>query len=184
MSFKLQPCDVCIDVNEKMTPWAILERWALGNPHTHVRVFFGKGGPLTPVFYESVGRGVIFTNASDALGQKMVVMRLHEVYEPHVDDIKKQMFEIATDPQSQYDYACIPGLVVPRLICEKLGIPLPLRYQRNPIYVCSEAAAEPFWRVEIEVLPRDVIPLPHDFLFSPVLHKAEEGTLSESWLAG
>jgi hypothetical protein len=184
--FKLQPVDVCVDVNEDKDPYHVLERWALGNPYTHVRIYFGQltflGRPSGPLFYESRSRGVILTGCRQFIGQKMVVMRLKPQYNFYLDSIREQMFEIATDEQSFYDYLCIPTMALPRLLCEKLGIPLPLKYQRNPWMNCSEAGAEPFWQVNLEVLDSGVLPLPGDFVTSPLLDKVNVGELDLSWL--
>jgi len=162
----LEPGDILVDISEKKDLWHIIERWALGSPYTHVRMFYGalpKAGTPKPVFYESKGRGVIFTSAAESYGQKMVVMRLRESYQALVPDILGKAWEIATDERSFYDYLSVPGFILPRLIFEKLHLPLPLKYHRNPYMICSEAVAEPFWRVNLELVPRDVEPLPGDF---------------------
>lgn len=179
MPFKLQPTDILVDVNESTAIKSVIERWALGNPYTHVRMYFGHGEatmnpPITPMFrfihpmfYESVGRGVIFTDVRDSFGRKVEVMRLSEDiidYPVLVDRVLNSAWKIATDDQSKYDYMCIPNYIVIRLICEKLHIPLPLKYHRNPYMICSEAVAEVFWRSGIDVLPQSVLPLPGDFV--------------------
>jgi hypothetical protein len=130
--------------------------------------------PLTerlfhPVFYESVGRGVIFTDVRHSFDQKVVVMGIDpDILDFDLNNLRGQIlqnaWDIATDAQSKYDYLSIPGFVILRLICEKLGIPLPLKYQRNGYMICSEAVAEPFWRASLNVVPLDIEPLPGDFV--------------------
>lgn len=178
MALRLTPTDILVDVNESRALKHIIERWALGNPYTHVRMYFGDGSDSRsflslkmpfPMFYESVGRGVIFTDVHHSFGQKVVVMGINpDIIDLGLNDTRDQVlshaYDIATDPQSAYDYMSIPTFLIPRLICEKLGIPLPLKYQRNPIMVCSEAVAEPFWRAGLNVVSLDVEPLPGDFV--------------------
>jgi hypothetical protein len=166
--FKLQPADVLVDINEENDLYSKLDRWALGSPYTHVRLFCGTPyASMPPLFYESIPtKGATFTNAFDSLGQKVVVMRLRPEYQSHKPMVLTEACRIATDPQSRYDFACLPDYILPRLICDKLGIPVPLKYHRDPFMVCSEAVAEPFWRSGLEVLPLDVVPLPGDFVYA------------------
>lgn len=181
---KFLPADIILDINERHDPYSVIKRWVLGNPFEHVRMFYGSGIASTeiPLFYESVGRGVILTQAHDFIGKKVAVMRLDVGYQEAIPDIIGNAFHIATQIQSKYDYMCVPGIIIPRLICEKLGIPLPLKYQRNPLMVCSEAVAEPFWRAGVPILPQDIVPLPGDFFTSPILHLVEYAPISKDWL--
>ena len=180
---KLEPSDVLVDVNTSKDLFHRIKRWLLGTPFTHVRLFYGRKLPHSlgePVFYESRDRGVMFTRARDFLGQRMVVMRLRPDYAGFKPIIHKAAWEIATDPQSAYDYWSIPGFLIPRLIFEKLGLPLPLKYQRNPYMVCSEAVAEAFWRAGLNVVSQEVEPLPGDFVAgSWLLVQVWQGKLSE-----
>lgn len=178
---KLQPADIVVDINISMDPSSIIRRWALGNPYTHVRMFIGSEHG-SPFFYESVGRGVIMTNAHKALGKRVVVMRLEPRWFRLIDKVVREAWEISLDPQAVYDYQCIMRFIIPRLIFEKLGLPLPLKYHRDPFMVCSEAVAEPFWRTGIPVLKKEHVPLPGDFvLFSTILNEVIEGPIEESW---
>jgi len=182
---KLEPVDILVDVNEKKDLYSQVERWALGNPYIHVRMFYGKPYPsMPPLFYESIPtRGVTFTNVYDSLGQMVVVMRLRPEYDSFKQLILHNALEIATDPQSKYDFECVPGYILLRLICGKLGIPLPLRYHRNEFMVCSEACAEPFWRSGLEVLSQDVVPLPGDFVCALVYFQyIATGPIAEDWV--
>ena len=166
---KLEDADVLVDVNTSKDLFHRIKRWFLGNPFTHVRMFYGRKRPHSlgePVFYESRDRGVIFTKARDFLGQKVIVMRLRPDYASYKTAILQAAWEIATDPHSHYDYLSVPGFLIPRLIFEKLHLPLPLKYQRNPYMVCSEAVAEVFWRSDLNVVPQDVEPLPVDFVLA------------------
>lgn len=179
---KLQPADVVISYNDKNDPFSIIKCWALGNRFDHVRMFFGEGYNKEPVFYESVGRGVILTSAYDCIGQKVVVMRLDTAYQSLLNSIIKEAWEIVTDEQSYYDYACYVNFIIPRLICTKLGIPIPIKYHRDPYMVCSEAVAEPFWRVNLEVLSKNIVPLPGDFFYLVnFMHFVCFAPIEESW---
>ena len=166
---KLEPADVLVDVNTSKGLFSRIVRWFLGDPFTHVRMFYGRRLPNSlgePVFYESLNRGVMFTKARGFLGKKVVVMRLRPEFQRYIPAIIEKAWGIATDPQSAYDYWSIPSFLIPRLIFEKLGLPLPLKYQRNPFMVCSEAVAEVFWRAGLNVVPQDVEPLPGDFVLA------------------
>ncbi|GAJ16420.1 unnamed protein product, partial [marine sediment metagenome] len=39
----------------------------------------------------------------------------------------EEAIKLASDPQSYYDYLCIVKFAIPRLIFEKLGLPMPLK---------------------------------------------------------
>ncbi len=165
---KLQPVDVLVWINEEQDLYSRLMRWGLGGPYTHVMMFYGSPYPdMPPLFYESIpARGATLTNVYDYVGQKVVVMRLRPDYDQFKPLVLHEALEIAIDPQSKYDFDCVPGYILPRLICQKLGIPLPLKYQRDSFMVCSEAVAEVFWRANLQVLPQDVVPLPGDFIYA------------------
>jgi len=90
-----------------------------------------------------------------------------------------EAIKLASDAQSYYDYLCIIRFVLPRLICEKLGLPMPMAWHRDPWHVCSEAVFEVFYRAGLEILRRDVVPLPGDFVTDSLLLEVWRGTLSE-----
>jgi len=171
---KLEPADVLVNINSGTDLWARLRRWAVGK-YSHCFLYMGKWGK-TPMLFESNGRGVVLQSLSNRYGQEVVVMRLKRVFDNKsvIDEAKK----LASDPQAYYDYSCLIWHIVPRVIFEKLGLNPPLKYQRNFAMVCSECIAEVFWRSGIEILPKNVVPFPGDFVSSPLLDKVWEGSLS------
>jgi len=73
--------------------------------------------------------------------------------------------------------------ILPRLICEKLGLPVPLKWHRDPSHVCSEAVYEVFYRAHmVDILPRTPVPMPGDFVTSLLLEEVHRGKLSEEWV--
>jgi hypothetical protein len=184
-AMKLEPVDVLVCINNEQDPYSRLMRLALGSPYTHVMMFYWTPlATMPPLFYEAIPtKGATFTNAYDYIGRTVMVMRLREAY----NDLFKPIIlhnalEIAISSQTRYDFACVPGFILPRLISEKLGLPLPLKYHRDPFMVCSEAVAEPFWRANLEVLPRDVVPLPGDFTTAYYYFEyITIGNIAEDW---
>ncbi|GAI47895.1 unnamed protein product, partial [marine sediment metagenome] len=138
--FKLEPVDILININKGKDPFSVVKRGALGNPYEHVLMYMGRlgierGGYISsygltvPMLFESNGRGVVLQSLSNRYGQEVVVMRLKSEHDrrraPHVLD---EAIKLASDTQAYYDYLCIVKYAIPRLICEKLGIPMPLKY--------------------------------------------------------
>ena len=85
--------------------------------------------------------------------------------------------ELASDERARYDYFLIPLNFIPRILNEKLGMPIPVKYHRNEWQICSEACLEVYHRASIDLLPQDVVSLPGDFVTSPLLHKVWSGIL-------
>lgn len=187
--FKLEPGDILVTVNNRHDPISVIKRWALGSAFDHIFMYLGEVRIITspeqhqtlrfPLLFESNGRGVVLQSLSNRYSQEIVVMRLKEGYRQGIPKVLKKAVKLASESQSYYDYLCIVRFAIPRLICEKLRVPMPLKYQRNPWQICSEACAEVFWRVKLEVLPRGIVPLPGDFVDSPLLWTAWTGVLSE-----
>lgn len=186
--FKLQPADVLVTVVDGSDLYSIARRCA-GVDYGHVYMFLGKLGitaPLrqprvltVPMIFESIGRGVVLRSLSERYGEKVVVMRLKSGHD-RIPRILEEAIKLASEPQAYYDYLCIVKYILPRLICEKLGLPVPLKYQRNPWHVCSEGVYEVFYRAKlVDILAPGVVPLPGDFLDSPLLEGDWEGYLSE-----
>ena len=174
--FKLQPLDILVFEIVTNSLWDRIERWGLGNPYGHVGMYLG--GPFQD-FYESAARGVLITNIQWQFGKTCMVMRP----KPEViDDSGPTLINIAHEIEGTYDayygYEDILWFVIPRLILGKLGLPIPLKYHREVHMICSEAVAEVFWRVNMKVLPMDIVPLPGDFINSPILDRVWEGPLS------
>ena len=120
-------------------------------------------------------------------GEKVAVMRLKaEHYRRRIPRVLIEAIELASSFQSYYDYLGIVRWVLPRIICEKLGLPMPLSWHRDERQICSEAVFEVFYRARlVDILPSWRVPLPGDFVTdSPLLQELWVGELSESALEG
>jgi len=139
-----------------------------------------------PMLFESDGDGVILESLSSRYGQEVVVLRLKsELDRRRIPRVLEEGVKLAEDPQAKYDYMCIVKYIIPRLIFEKLRLPLAVKYHRDPLKVCSEAVWEVFDRARLVdiLLPYCVPPMPGDFITdSPLLELAWEGKLSEGLL--
>lgn len=183
----LQPADILVTVNWKKDLWSRIRRWGVG-PYSHVYLFLGKVALLTdwrqgriiraPLIFESNGRGCCLRLLSERYGETVVVMRLKS-YEDRrrISAILAEAIKLASDPQAYYDYKIIIWHIIPRVLFEKLGINPPLKYQRDQKMLCSEACAEVFWRAGVEIVPRDIVPLPSSFVESGLLGEVWQGQL-------
>jgi hypothetical protein len=179
---KLQCCDVLLFVDEG-TGWTdVLSRWAIGR-YNHAAMYLEKFCSI-PLLYQSTGRGVGLDSLLLETGRLVMVMRPENVDpETFQAKVSTNAIAIASDPQSYYDYLAIVTSCLPRVLEEKFPwLPIPLKYQRDKYMICSEAVAECYWRSDIDVLPKDIIPLPGDFLLSPVLRMMGEGRIIEDVL--
>ena len=133
-----------------------------------------------PMLFESSGRGVALQSLSNRYGQQVVVLRLISEH-GKIPRVLEEAIKLASDNQAFYDYLCIVKFAIPRLICEKLGLPMPLKYHRDPWHICSEAVNEVFIRGGIpDLLYLEGVPLPGDFVTdSLLLKKVWAGSLSE-----
>jgi len=192
-SFRLEPGDTLVEVNEKGDLFNRIKRWGLGSPYDHVFTYLGRlvlsgrvfSEPWIPVIIESDGHGVTIKSLSYRYGHKVVVLRLSSAKEG--ERVAYEAIFFADDPSNFYDYLCIVRSIIPRLLYEKLGIPLQLippclRYQRDSLQICSEAVLEIHLRAGIDLLPLDVVPLPGDFITSPALQPIKTGVLCEDWI--
>ena len=190
-NFKLEPGDILVNINRRNDPFSKVKRWLAG-PYEHVFLSMGRlvlqgtghtSPHLTsvPMLFESYGRGVCLRSLSERYGQEVVVMRLKaEADRKMIPRVLEEAIKLASDSQSYYDYLCIVRFAIPRLICEKLGLPMPLKYQRNPAMICSEACAEVFIRGGLDLLYLEDVPLPGDFVTDSIfLEKVWAGSLSE-----
>lgn len=186
MNFKLEPGDIIVNVNSRNDPFSKVKRWLAG-PHEHVFVYLGAidFAPLdkpplrVPMLFESYGRGVCLRSLSERYGQEVVVMRLKaEADKKRIPRVLEEAIKLASDERSYYDYYAILKFAIPRLICEKLGLPLPLAWHRDEFQICSEACWEVFHQAGINLLPDDIIPLPGDFVESNLLIRAWQGQLT------
>ena len=188
-NFKLNPGDILVQVNKRNDPFSKVKRWLAG-PYEHVFVYLSAidFAPLdkpplrVPILFESYGRGVCLRSLSERYGQEAVVMRLKaEADKKRIPRVLEEAIKLASDEKSYYDYYAILRFAIPRLICEKLGLPLPLRYHRDPWQICSEAVNEVFIRGGLpELLYLADVPLPGDFVTeSLLLEEVWTGILSE-----
>jgi len=188
-NFNLQPGDILVTVSWKKDLWSRIRRWAVG-PYSHCYLYLGQVRIIVdpkqnqtlrfPLLFESNGRGAVIQALSNRYGQEIVVMRLKSEYGAKIPRVLKEAVVLASDHKSYYDYYAIVRWVLPRIICEKLHLPIPLSWQRDERQICSEAVAECFWRGKLEVLPKDIVPLPGDFVTdSPLLWKAWTDRLSD-----
>ncbi len=83
MTVKLEPVDVCVNINDRRDPASSLKRWAMGSPYDHVFVNLGPMSLLVgptiytlPMLFESDGNGVIIEPLVRRYGQMVAVMRL------------------------------------------------------------------------------------------------------------
>lgn len=173
--FKLEPADLLLCVNDRNDLFSSIKRAVIGR-YEHISMYVGSFHDI-PMLYESDGRGVAIQNIAHQTGRPVVVMRPTIDYKDK-DSIVATAIDIASQDNSYYDYLGIMHSAIPRIIKEKLPfIPIPSHYVRDDMMICSEACAEPFWRLGIAVLPRTIIPLPGDFFYSPFLERAYEGKL-------
>jgi len=189
-NFKLNPSDIIVTVNDRNDPFSRVTRFIAG-PFDHVFMYMGKLGLIVnrrqrrilrfPMLFESYGRGVCLRSLSERYGQKVVVMRLKaEADRKRIPRVLEEAIKLASDNQAFYDYLCIVSFAIPRLICEKLGLPMPLKYHRDPWHICSEAVNEVFIQGGLELLYLEDVPLPGDFVTdSLLLEKVWAGSLSE-----
>lgn len=195
-NFKLEPIDILVNINDRTDPISAIKRWAVG-PYSHVFMYMGRlsiersgnvssYGKTVPMLFESNGRGVVLQSLSNRYGQEVVVMRLKSEHDrkrlPYVQD---EAIELASNPQSYYDYLCIIRFVLPRIIFGKLGLPMPLSWHRDERQICSEACFEVFYRAKlVDILrPYCTPPLPGDFVTDSVLlEEAQRGILSSEWV--
>ncbi len=189
-TFKIKPGDVLVSINDRHDPVSSIERWIIGNPYEHVFVYLGRisltAGQVkveNPMLFESAGRGVVIQTLSNRYGQKVAVMRLKSRRKRClIPNVIEAAIKLASEPQAYYDYMCIVRYVLPKLICEKLHLPIPLAWHRDKRQICSEAVFEIFYRAGIvNILEPDCQPpMPGDFVLdTPILEKMDEVILSE-----
>lgn len=187
-NFKLLPGDCLVNVNRGKDPWSVIRRWAVGS-YSHCFLYMGvlrlgatryrACAGRVPMIFESYGRGASLRMLSEHYSEEVVVMRLKPQYRRRIPKVLREAIKLASDPQAYYDYLVVVTHLIPWLILQKLGIPVPLKYHRNSLMICSEAIAEVFWRANVSVLPDDIVPLPGDFVTSDLLTKVYEGVLDE-----
>ena len=194
MGFKLQSVDVCVNVNNRNDPFSRVKRWAIG-PCDHVFMYMGRLGLLreghsseiwnVPMLFESNGRGAVFQSLSNRYGQEVVVMRLKSEHDrKRIPRVLDEAIKLASDPQSYYDYFAIARWVLPRILREKLHLPIPIAWHRDARQICSEACYEVFFRAQlVDILRANCVPpMPGDFVTdSPLLEEVHRGVLTDDW---
>jgi len=191
-TFKLEPGDVLVNVNNRKDLLSWIKRWAIG-PYEHVSLHMGELGLFStraqhriirvPMIFESMGRGCCLRSLSERYGQEVVILRLKSEHDRRrIPWVLIEAIKLASDPQSYFDYLCLIRFVLPRIICEKLGLPMPLAWHRDKRQICSEALFEVFYRARLAdiLAPWCVPPLPGDFVTdSLLLEQVWAGSLSE-----
>lgn len=192
-TFKLEPGDILVNINNRKDLFSRIKKWAMNGPYEHVFMYMGKVGILVsrrqprilrfPMLFESGGRGVVIQSLSNRYGEEVVVMRLKSEFDRRrIPRVLEEAIKLASNPQSYYDYLCLIRFALPRIICEKLGLPMPLKWHRDPWHICSEAVFEVFYRAKlVDILPPWCVPpLPADFVMdSLLLEQVWAGRLSE-----
>ena len=195
-NFYLSPADILVNVNDRKDTFSTIKRWAVG-PYDHVFMYLGKVRLIVdpkqnmtlrfPLLFESNGRGVVIQALSNRYGQEVMVLRLKSEFDRRrIPRVLREAVKLASDPQSYYDYFGIVRWVLLRIICEKLGLPMPLPWHRDDRQICSEAVYEVFWRAKlVDILPPYCTPpLPGDFVTdSLLLENVWKGRLSEDLLS-
>jgi len=194
--FKLQPCDVLVNVNDRDDCLSRIKRWGIG-PYDHVFLYLGDMGLYTfrkqqvrvlrvPMIFESNGRGVCLRQLSERYGEKVAVMRLKSAHDQRrIPYVLLAAIDLASDDKARYDFICIPLNIIPRIFNEKFGMPVPVKYHRNEWHVCSEAVSEVYVRGRLpDILGLLCVPpLPGDFVVdSPLLEEVQRGILSPEWV--
>jgi hypothetical protein len=179
---KLQPLDLLLYVNESNN-WLLgtFSRWAIGR-YEHVSTYVGIGFENVPFIYQSEGRGVVLDSLYEHTGRLVMVMRPKpSITDAQKDVVLKEAIGIVSNPDSYYDYVSIVRFCVPYVLKRKFPwLPFnPPDYKRDKFMICSEAAAEPWWRASLVILPLTRIPLPTDFLSSPILTPVGEGRVMQ-----
>jgi len=175
--FKLEPCDVLAFEVEGDGILAKLEREFIGGV-SHVSLYLGKAFNDYLVFESNI-RGASIVNLKSERGRLVKVLR------PRIEPIQKQVVianavGLASEERAFYDYPVIILSCVPRVLKMKFPrLPIPVKYCRDVIVMCAEGVAECFWRAWIWVLPTSRVPLPPDFLESPILEEVYEGRILE-----
>ena len=180
--FKLQPCDILLFKveGEGVLPW--LEREFVGG-YSHVSMYLGPAfGDYFEI--ESNLRGASLVSLSSEKGRLVKVMR------PTITAAQKEMvisnaIKLTSTERAFYDYPVIVMSCVPSVLKMKLPwLPIPVSYCRDIWVICSEVIAECYWRAYIIILPKDVVPLPVDFLTSSILVEVFEGKVYEDIFPG
>lgn len=174
--------DILITVNTKQDLFSKFKRWLMG-PYDHVGVYLGPMGisevpELFPAVFESVGRGILIRDMRSWRGTTVVQMQLSASdLAEHERDILIGAIAMASEYGAYYDYPAIIKWAIPRIIMQKLKIPIPQTWKRDERHICSEAVYTLYDAAGVSFFPDTQIPLPEDFVKSPELFEADRGIL-------
>lgn len=174
----LEPCDLLVCLNDRKDLFSRIKRLAMGR-YEHVEMYLGDRFYKIPLLVESDNRGVVIQNVAHQRGRHVRVMRPILLGKEKMKLIRTAV-KIASDSRSYYDWWGLIRFAALRVLREKFGRKRPLTYQykRDPKMICSEAVAEIFWRNKVDILPKDLTPVPADFADeSSVLEFITEGRL-------
>jgi hypothetical protein len=159
-----------------------LLNWLLGSPFCHCMICWVETKRGLPLIIESVGgKGVVIMPLLVYQGKGARVMRWAG---PDAQDVGERAAKaaegIADRRDSFYDYLAIARFVIPRLVLERLGIGMPAKWHKNPLYMCSELVAQAYSDAGYPVLPEHTVPLPGDFATSDRLDEVWDGTIEDT----
>jgi hypothetical protein len=139
--------------------------WLLGSQWGHVSLFYDWTKRGLPLSIESIGRGVMIRSTLYYQGQWVKVLRWRGLNQQLVGLLVAKAAErLADNPDSWYDYVCVPRYLLPRLIWYKLtGDREGFGYKENNLFTCAELVAQAFDDAGYPILNRTLPPIPSDF---------------------
>lgn len=194
---ELKPLDILVNVNSKNDLWSRIKRWAVGE-YSHVFMYLGKINFINeksntkkilssywfkdaPIIYESNRKGVCIRHIMSRVDEEVVIMRLKPEYytKETVEKVITEAVKIFTSEATRYDYRSVFTQIIPRVIIEKLHLPIPKKWNIDAKQICSEAVLETFRTTNIHVLKNNIgIPLPSDYVLNTdSLYKIYKGKL-------
>lgn len=171
----LYPADVLVYKNLNEDWFSKIKKWAVGE-YDHVSMYLGAGFDGVPLIFESTPeQGSIIRDIKASSGRFVTVLR------PKISpEVKRNLVLKSIDIASEsylYDYISMLRSIIPRILNRKFGLNIPVKYMRDSFYICSESISEIYWSENIEVLPKEIVPLPQDFLYSDIFEIPGEGIL-------
>lgn len=182
--FQLDVGDVLLFINDKTDWQSRLSRWAVGDKE-HVAMYLGKGFNNSPFLVESSGRGVWILSLRAHTDRRVLVMRPRLLTWEEKERLVSEGIKLASNRQAYYDYFTIVNSVIPRVLKEKFPwVPIPVKYHRDIMMICSELVAEIYWRAGIDIFTdKNNVLLPGDFEDSPILTAEYTGTILQDIFA-
>ena len=176
----LSNMDILVTVNDREDLFSRFKRWLMG-PYDHVGQYLGMMGTATtpavfPAVFESVGRGILIRDLRSWKGRRVVQIRITEVYTGEFyRAILSRAIQMASGYASHYDFQAIIRWAIPRIILQKLRIPIPQTWKRDERHICSEAVYSLLVDSGLDVMIDTQIPLPGDFVDCPGLNEVDRG---------